>query len=343
LISLPSVAVVILNWNGRNFLEKFLPSVMASDYENLSVIVADNASSDDSVYFLKTHYPLVKVLENAVNEGFSQGYNTALKQVSADYYILLNSDVEVSPDWIAPVILLMESEENIGACQPKILSFENKTEFEYAGASGGWIDSLGYPFSRGRVFDHCEMDKGQYNNATEIFWATGAAFFVKSSVFHQLNGFDPYFFAHQEEVDLCWRMKRAGYKIYVEPASIVYHVGGGTLAMGDRRKVYLNFRNNLIMLSKNLPFFTLIWKIPVRIFLDIIAAFQALVNGNFSTFISIGSAHLDFTKWIFLGKKEKKLPKGELENLSGVYAGSIVWQYFIKKKKTFFEIVQLKK
>jgi GT2 family glycosyltransferase len=340
LISLPSVAVVILNWNGRNFLEKFLPSVMASDYENLSIIVADNASTDDSVYFLKNRYPSIKILESPVNEGFSQGYNTALKQVSADYYVLLNSDVEVSSDWIAPVILLMESEENIAACQPKVLSFKNKNEFEYAGASGGWIDDFGYPFSRGRIFDHCEIDNGQYNNATEIFWATGAAFFVKSLVFNQMEGFDPYFFAHQEEIDLCWRMKRAGYKIYVEPASIVYHVGGGTLAMGNRRKVYLNFRNNLVMLSKNLPFSAAIWKIPVRIFLDNIAAFQALVNGNFSTFISIESAHLDFFKWIFLGKREKKNRRIKMKNLSGVYHGSIVWQYFIKKKKTFFEIVQ---
>ncbi len=343
MISLPSVAVVILNWNGKIFLEKFIPSVIASDYENLSVIVADNASTDDSVYFLKTFYPSVKILENTVNEGFSQGYNTALKQVSADYYILLNSDVEVSPDWIAPVILLMESEENIGACQPKILSFKNKNEFEYAGAGGGWIDNFGYPFSRGRVFDHCEIDNGQYNNTTEIFWATGAAFFVKSSVFHQLNGFDPYFFAHQEEIDLCWRMKRKGYKIYVVPDSIVYHVGGGTLAMGDRRKVYLNFRNNLVMLSKNLPFYILIWKIPVRLFLDIIAAFQALVKGNFSTFISIESAHLDYIKWIFLGKRGQKLSKLKMKYLSGVFDGSIVWQYFIKKKKTFSEIVEHKK
>ena len=343
MISLPSVAVVILNWNGKIFLEKFIPSVIASDYENLSVIVADNASTDDSVYFLKTFYPSVKILENTVNEGFSQGYNTALKQVSADYYILLNSDVEVSPDWIAPVILLMESEENIGACQPKILSFKNKNEFEYAGAGGGWIDNFGYPFSRGRVFDHCEIDNGQYNNTTEIFWATGAAFFVKSSVFHQLNGFDPYFFAHQEEIDLCWRMKRKGYKIYVVPDSIVYHVGGGTLAMGDRRKVYLNFRNNLVMLSKNLPFYILIWKIPVRLFLDIIAAFEALVKGNFSTFISIESAHLDYIKWIFLGKRGQKLSKLKMKYLSGVFDGSIVWQYFIKKKKTFSEIVEHKK
>ena len=341
--SLPSVAVVILNWNGKNFLEKFLPSVMASDYENLSVIVADNNSTDDSISFLRQKYPGIKILLNTVNEGFSKGYNNALKKVSADYYILLNSDVEVTPGWIAPVILLMENDEKIAACQPKILSFEKKNQFEYAGAGGGWIDSLGYPFGRGRIFDYCEIDFGQYNNSSEIFWASGAALFVKSSVFHELNGFDEYFFAHQEEIDLCWRMQRAGYKIYVEPASVVYHVGGGTLPMGDRRKVYLNFRNNLVMLSKNLFFYESVWKIPARILLDIVAAYQALVKGNFDTFISIASAHLDYSKWIIIGKRGKKLPKIKMKNLRGVYQGSIVWKYFINKIKTFSEIIEDKK
>ena len=341
--SLPSVAVVILNWNGKNFLEKFLPFVIASDYENLSVVVADNASTDDSISFLEKNYATVKIILNPVNEGFSKGYNTALKRISADYYVLLNSDVAVDAAWIAPVILLMESNEKIAVCQPKILSFKNKHQFEYAGASGGWIDCLGYPFTRGRVFDFCETDHGQYNNSCEIFWATGAALFIKASVFHELNGFDEYFFAHQEEIDLCWRAQRAGYKIYVEPASVVYHVGGGTLPMGDRKKVYLNFRNNLVMLSKNLPSAESFWKIPCRIIMDNIAAFDALVNGNFSTFISIERAHLDFIKWILSGKRGKKLPKIKMKNLKAIYFGSIVWQYFINKKKTFFEILQNKK
>ncbi len=340
---LPSVAVVILNWNGKHFLEKFLPSVMASEYENFSVIIADNASADDSVSFLQQQYPQIKILLNEVNEGFAKGYNTALKQVSADYYILLNSDVEVNAGWITPIISLMKNDEKIAACQPKILSFKNKAQFEYAGAAGGWIDTLGYPFNRGRVFDYCENDLGQYNNSSEIFWATGAALFVKAFIFHELNGFDEYFFAHQEEIDLCWRMQRAGYTIFVEPASVVYHVGGGTLPMGDKRKVYLNFRNNLVMLSKNLPFLESLWKIPVRIILDMTAGFQALVKGNFSTFISIEKAHLNFLKWIFIGKKGKKLSKIKMKNLSGVYVGSIVWEYFINKKKTFLEIVGVKK
>ncbi len=340
--SLPSVAVVILNWNGKSFLQKFLPSVLASDYENLTVIIADNASTDDSVLFLQQNFPRVKIVFNPNNEGFSKGYNTALSQVTADYYILLNSDVQVNSGWIAPIILLMENDEKIAACQPKILSFKNKSQFEYAGASGGWIDNLGYPFSRGRVFDYCEMDYGQYDNSAEIFWATGAALCVRSSVFHELHGFDEYFFAHQEEIDLCWRMQRAGYKIYVEPASVVYHVGGGTLPMGDRKKVYLNFRNNLVMISKNSPFYESAWKIPVRIFLDTIAAFQALVKGNFSTFISIESAHLYFLKWIFLGKRGQKLRKIKMKKLKGVYRGSVAWKYFIEGNKIFSEIINNK-
>jgi len=190
LISLPSVAIVILNWNGKHLLEKFLPSVIASEYENLKIVIADNASTDDSISFLKLNYPDVIRLRSDTNEGFSKGYNTALKQVSADYYILLNSDVEVNPNWITPIILLMESDKKIAACQPKILSYENKNQFEYAGACGGWIDALGYPFTRGRIFDNCETDNGQYDTATQIFWATGAALFVRASVFHKVNGFD---------------------------------------------------------------------------------------------------------------------------------------------------------
>ena len=317
--------------------------MMASGYENLSVIVADNASDDDSIPFLQKNYPLIKIIINPVNEGFAKGYNTALKQVEADYYVLLNSDVEVSNGWIQPIISLMENNKKIAACQPKILSFINKVQFEYAGASGGWIDTLGYPFSRGRVFEFCENDEGQYNNTVEIFWATGASLFVRASVYHELNGFDEYFFAHQEEIDLCWRMQRAGYKIYVEPGSVVYHVGGGTLPVGNKRKVFLNFRNNLVMLAKNLPLSEKIWKIPFRISLDNITGFQALLKRDFKTFSAIQSAHFNFIKWVFRGKEEDKVSKIKMKKLEGVYNGSIVWQYFINKKKTFSEIVGLKK
>lgn len=343
MISLPTVAVVILNWNGKSFLEKFLPSVMESTYANLNIIIADNASDDESVYFVRKNYPSIHILLSNVNEGFAKGYNSALKRVSADYYILLNSDVQVTKGWIEPVISLMEADKKIAACQPKVLSFKQPDQFEYAGASGGFIDKLGYPFTRGRIFETCEKDNGQYDDSVQIFWATGAALFVRANVFHELDGFDEVFFAHQEEIDLCWRMQRKGYLIYVVPSSVVYHVGGGTLPMGDRKKVFLNFRNNLIMMTKNLTFAEKIWKIPFRILLDLIAAYRFLINGNFSTFISIASAHMHYAGWILTGKKEKKLFKRKMKKIIPVYDGSIAWQYFVKNKKTFSEIMPIKK
>lgn len=336
---LPSVAVVILNWNGKKFLEQFLPSVLQSDFENLSIVVADNCSTDDSVSFLQSQYPQIRIIQNTSNQGFAKGYNSALMQIKADYYILLNSDVEVTPNWIAPIILRMENDKSIAACQPKILSYADRSQFEYAGASGGYIDTLGYPFSRGRVFEYCETDLGQYNDAIEIFWATGACLFVRSNIYHQLNGFDEYFFAHQEEIDLCWRMKRAGYTIFVEPAATVYHVGGGTLPMGSQRKVYLNFRNNLIMLAKNLPSGEAIFKIPFRIFLDWITSVRSLLQRDAGTFLAIWKAHAGFFNWFFIKKHKDTLPKIKLKKLSGVYLGSVVKAYFIDKKNTFIKIV----
>lgn len=339
----PSVAIVILNWNGKHFLQQFLPFVVASLYENFSVVIADNASNDDSILFLKENYPQIKLICNPENEGFAKGYNLALEQISADYYILLNSDVEVTKDWIRPVISRMESDKKIAACQPKILSFKNRTRFEYAGACGGWIDKYGYPFARGRVFDFCESDSGQYDEAAEIFWATGAALFVRSSVFKEVNGFDEFFFAHQEEIDLCWRMKRIGYKIFVEPRSVVYHIGGGSLPMGNKRKVFLNFRNNMILLAKNSLLSESVWKIPFRIVMDNVAAVRALLKKDTATFIAIQSAHFQFIKWIFIKKEGDRLPKKKLIKMIGAYKGSVVRQFFVDKKKTFYQIVGTKK
>lgn len=335
----PSVAIVILNWNGQSFLEKFLPSVTGSSYANKTVIVADNASTDGSVAYLQAQWPQVRIIQNTVNEGFAKGYNTALKQVQSDYYVLLNSDVEVTPGWIEPVIALMESDPAIAACQPKLRAYHQPTQFEYAGASGGWIDGLGYPFSRGRIFDICETDRGQYDDAAPCFWASGAALFVRSGVYHQLGGLDAYFFAHQEEIDFCWRLQRAGYRVYVQPQSVVYHMGGGTLPMGNTRKVYLNFRNNLIMLAKNLPWSSLWWKLPFRIALDAIAAWKGLLGGNRGGFMAIAKAHWGFMAWLWSGKRTAgpTLPRKKIAH--GVYKGSIVWQYFIKKKQRFFEII----
>jgi GT2 family glycosyltransferase len=270
-------AVVILNWNGKNWLEKFLPNVI-SESSDATVIVADNNSSDDSVKFLEENYPNIRIIQNDGNYGYAKGYNLALKQIDAQYFVLLNSDIEVTKDWISPIISLMDLNKKISACQPKILDYNNKNEFEYAGASGGFIDKFGYPFCRGRIFDDLEEDKGQYNDATEIFWATGACLFVRSSHLWEVGGLDKDFFAHQEEIDLCWRLKNKGYKIMVEPKSVVYHVGGGTLNVGSPFKTHLNFRNNLYMMFKNLPLSSLFIIIPIRLVLDGIAAMTFLIN-----------------------------------------------------------------
>ena len=334
----PSIAIVILNFNGKKHLENFLPSVLASTYANKKVVMADNASVDDSVEFVKNEFPTVEIIVNHQNEGFAGGYNWALSNVVADYYVLLNSDVSVTPGWIEPIIQLMESDPKIGACQPKLLSYYNPHLFEYAGAAGGWIDSLGYPFSRGRVFDVCEPDNSQYNTTQRIFWASGAAMFVKSSVYHEMGGLDAGFFAHQEEIELCWRMQLKGYSIMACPASVVYHVGAGTLPRGGR-KVFLNFRNNLIMLWMHLPLSEKLWKLPVRFALDAISAWKGLLTGDTYFFTAIMKAHFALFIWILKPNKNKKLSPKPLAQLDGVYKGSLVWQYFVLKKTSFQKIV----
>lgn len=336
-----TVAIVILNFNGKNYLEQFLPSVMATNYAPLEVVVADNGSSDNSVNFIQANYPTITLLQNLYNDGFAGGYNWALQLVKSDYYILLNSDVLVTPDWVSSVIALMETDQTIAACQPKLLSFKAPSLFEYAGAAGGWIDSLGYPFSRGRVFDICEQDKGQYNTIEPIFWATGAALFVRAKIFHEIKGFDPYFFAHQEEIDLCWRMQMAGYKIMACTNSVVYHLGAGTLPRGGK-KVYLNFRNNLIMLSKNLPWNELYWKLPTRLLLDSISAWKGLVTGDTYFFTAIVKAHLAYSYWFLTRFEWRKKKQPSLNSLKGVYRGSVVWNYFFEGKKQFQEIISTK-
>ncbi len=339
--SLPSVAVVILNWNGLHYLQQFLPSVVATTYANLKIIIADNASTDASVSFLQQHFPAVEIIQLTENFGFAKGYNEALKRVAADYYVLLNSDVEVTPGWLEPMIDLLQRDKTFVACQPKLLAYKQRDYFEYAGACGGWIDGYGYPFSRGRVFDICEQDNGQYNDVQEVFWASGAALVIRSGVFHKMGGFDPYFFAHQEEIDLCWRMQLAGYKIFCCPQSVVYHVGGGMLPKGHSRKTFLNFRNNQIMLWKNLPRSEKWWKIPFRFMLDWISGAKGLLSGDAGYFISILKGHAGFIKWMFTHKTQKnRIKKRPLSKLKGVYAGNIAWQHFIKNKTTFSAIVK---
>ena len=334
----PRVAVVILNWNGKALLEQFLPFLEKSSYPNLELIVADNGSSDNSVSFLQQHYPQIKTIKLSQNIGYAGGYNAALQEVEASYYILLNSDVEVSPDWIEPMVDLMESNSTIAACQPKLLSYHHKNQFEYAGACGGWIDSFGYPFARGRVLEDCETDHGQYNTPAPIFWASGAAFCIRARVFHEMNGFDASFFAHQEEIDLCWRLQRRGYQIYACPKSIVWHVGGSTLPKGNSQKTFLNYRNNLWMLAKNLPFTTLCWVLPTRFALDALAAYKALFSGDPGYWWAVAKSHFALIKKLFssFGDASNKDPK--TNKLSGRYNGSILLDYFIKGKKTFLEI-----
>ncbi len=334
----PLVAVVILNWNGRKFLEEFLPSVVASTYVHKKIIVADNASTDDSISFLKKNYPEVSIILNPSNEGFAKGYNLALQQVTADYYVLLNSDVEVTPFWIEPIVSLMESDRKIAACQPKVLSHANRTQFEYAGASGGWIDKFGYPFCRGRIFEICERDEGQYNTVQPCFWASGAAMFVRAELYQQQGGLDEFFFAHQEEIDLCWRLQLAGYSIYVHPTSVVYHVGGGTLPKGNSRKTFLNFRNNLVMLYKNLPRPVVFFILFFRMLLDGIAAYKALFSGDAKSFVAIAKAHLHFFKWVLFQQKKSLFPVSRNGKIMGIYHGSIIWQYFLQKKSRFSDI-----
>ena len=336
---IPEVAIVILNWNGKNYLEKFLPSVLAGTYPNKRIIIADNASTDDSVIFLQQHFPFVEIIKNSNNEGFAKGYNSALKKIISDYYILLNSDVEVEPGWMEPVIALMESDKLIAACQPKILAYNNKTQFEYAGACGGWIDNFGYPFTRGRVLEDCETDAAQYDDVQQCFWASGAAMFVRAAVYHELGGLDEYFFAHQEEIDFCWRAQLKGYKIFVQPASVVYHVGGGTLPKGNSMKIYLNYRNNMIMMYKNMPWYSRAWKIPARLILNGMAAGKSLFSGDTGYFIAIAKAHRHFIGWILFHRKKSLFVKNKKRKLAGWYKGCIVWDYFILRKKSFLEIV----
>ena len=335
----PKVAIVILNWNGRMYLERFLPSVIASTYPVLQVVIVDNASTDDSIEYLQKNFPSIHIIRLSQNFGYARGYNEGLKQVDADYYILLNSDVEVRPGWIEPVINLMEHDRSVAVCQPKILMYDHKELFEYAGAGGGWLDYLGYPFARGRIFDVCEKDHGQYDTVEPVFWASGAAMFVRAKVYHELKGLDEFFFAHQEEIDFCWRVQLAGYKVYACPLSVVYHVGGGTLPKGNKRKVFLNFRNNLIMLAKNLPLGQALWKIPYRFVLDTVSAFKSLFEGQGVYFVAIFKAHLAFLAWIPGRRRKSVFPQRKSGKLDGWYVGSVVWKHFVKGKTRFNEIV----
>ncbi len=337
----PKIAIVILNWNGANLLQQFLPSVIQfSKGGSTEIIVADNGSTDESIPILRNKFPDVTIIDLHQNFGFARGYNETLKQIEADYFVILNSDVEVTAGWLESPIRLMEADKKIAAVQPKILSYNQKTHFEYAGAAGGFIDRFGYPFCRGRIFDEVEKDSGQYDEIADIFWATGACMFVRSDLFREVGGFDADFWAHMEEIDLCWRLKNRGYRIVFTPESIVYHVGGGTLSYDNPQKLYLNFRNNLWLLYKNLPANQLFYILSIRMILDAVAAIKLLAEFNFNGIRSILKAHYHFY-WSLPVLNRKRKQAGQNDSIrptTGKLAKSIVFQFYVHNRKRFSEI-----
>ena len=330
------IAVVILNWNGKKFLEELLPTLIQHTPSEVDIVVGDNASSDNSVEFLKQSYPQIQIIQNDKNYGFAEGYNKVLDKVYADYFVLLNSDVEVTDNWISPIINMMDADDNIAICQPKLLSYYQRDTFEYAGGAGGYIDKYGYPFCRGRLFTTLEKDNGQYNDVCEIFWATGAAMFVKAKVWKDLGGLDGDFFAHMEEIDFCWRAKNAGYKVYYYPQSVVYHIGGGTLPPSSPFKTFLNFRNNFSLLFKNLQKRQLAYVFPIRILMDWVAALKFLAEKKPKEFTAVIKAHWDFYRQIpALKHKRKNITQRKVSN---IYNGNIVLEYYLKGKKIFSKL-----
>lgn len=324
------IAVVILNWNGVKLLNDFLPSVILHSQE-ATIYLADNNSTDDSVAFVEQKYPQIKIIKNEGNFGYAKGYNSALQQVDEPYYCLLNSDVEVTHNWLSPILELFENNPQIAIIQPKILDWKNKTSFEYAGAAGGFIDQYGYPYCRGRIFDTVEKDLGQYNDTRKIFWASGACFFIRKDIFNQLNGFDDSFFAHQEEIDLCWRSFNLGHQTIYCSKSMVYHVGGATLNESNPKKTFLNFRNSLLMLTKNLPKNQLFKIIFIRLILDGLAGIQFILKGKFNHCWAIVKAHFYYYHLV-----NNSLKKRTAQQQPNYYqTKSIVYSYFVKGGKVF--------
>ncbi len=323
-------AIVILNWNGKKLLEQFLPSVIEHSKE-ATIYVADNASTDDSINFLKINFPTVLIIQNKINGGYAKGYNDALKYIDADIFCLLNNDVEVTKNWLSPILSTFNSETNTAIIQPKILDYKRKDFFEYAGAAGGFIDKYGYPFCRGRIFNTIEKDENQYNDISDIFWASGACLFIRKTIFEKLNGFDESFFAHMEEIDLCWRAKNLNYNITYVGESTVYHVGGATLPNSNPEKTYLNFRNSLFTLFKNSKG-NLFFLVLIRLLLDGIAGLKFLFDFKINHLISIVKAHFSFYKHLpKLLKKRKTLKQTKINYKTT----SIVWSYFVLNKKTY--------
>ncbi|MDP4704166.1 MAG: glycosyltransferase family 2 protein [Polaribacter sp.] len=329
------IAIVILNWNGKKLLETFLPSIVNFSSEKAEIFVADNASTDESIFYVKKHFPSVNIIENTINGGYAKGYNDALQAVEANIYCLINSDVEVTENWLSPILEVFDKEKNVAIIQPKILDYKDKYSFEYAGAAGGFIDFFGYPYCRGRVFNSLEKDNHQFDDTTEIFWASGACFFIRSKVFHELKGFDEDYFAHQEEIDLCWRTQNLGFEIKYVGRSTVFHIGGATLQETNPHKTYLNFRNSLLNVVKNVPKKWFLIVVLSRLILDGIAGIKFLLELRPIHTIAILKAHLSFYKNLplFLKKRRKIIKKQTYFTHI-----SIVWQYFVLGKKKFQEL-----
>ncbi len=335
------VAVAILNWNGHELLKKFLPSVVEySNINNVSIYVIDNGSTDGSITFLKSYYPNVKIVLLAQNYGFAGGYNKGLEKIKAEYYVLLNSDIEVTKGWLEPMLEALENNKNIAACQPKLKSYFNRDEFEYAGAAGGFIDKYGFAFCRGRLFNVYEKDTEQYNTKSDIFWATGACLFIRSEIYFNVGGLDNDFFAHMEEIDLCWRILSRGYKIVYEPKSEVFHLGGATLSKTNPHKTFLNFRNNLFLLYKNLPENKLFNVLFIRFLLDGVAAFKFLLSFEFRNFWAVFVAHIQFYLSINKLKHKRKNNLAQTNTIlhSTIYNKSIVADFFLHKIKYFSDL-----
>jgi hypothetical protein len=330
------VAIVILNYNGKHLLSQFLPSVVQHSFPH-RIVVIDNASTDDSVAFIHQHYPQIQCIKLNKNEGFARGYNLGLQKIKAHYYVLLNLDVEVTPQWIAPILALMEDKPYIAACQPKILSYQDKSQFEYAGAGGGFIDILGYPFCRGRLFDTIEQDQGQYDDIREVFWASGACLFVRAKVFWDLGGFDENLFAYYEEIDFCWRLQQKDLKVYYCGFSQVYHLGSATIGTHNPYKTYLKFRNRALVLYKNTPKHFLAWKHGLRLLLDLLAAIKELLQGRGNHGYAILKAQIDFFKL-----KSHYTPPIHKYSLNNVYRGILPFAYFVQGKRSFNKIASYK-
>ena len=343
--SCADVAIVILNYNGAHFLQKFLPGVL-THAEGARVVVADNASTDHSVALLASEFPQVEVMQLSENYGFCEGYNRALAQVDSPYFVLLNSDVAVQPGWLPPLRALLAGNPRIAAAQPKILAYDNATLFEYAGGGGGYLDALAYPFCRGRLFDTLETDRGQYDDPRPVAWASGACCLVRASAWHELGGLEPAFFAHMEEIDFCWRAQNAGYEVwYAGGASVVQHVGGGTLPKSSPRKTYLNFRNGLSLLFKNAAPGELASAFILRVLLDWVAGLRFLLAANWPEAQAVGRAHWHFVQQLGYWRQRRRLahPRRLVSERTGTYAGSVVWAYFFGGKKRFSELEWLKK